>query len=77
MKRILAVLLLGVLATPAAAIDYGAERAACESDVIVYCWDAIGSFRRPNVEKIAECLARNRARISEACRKMLDKHAGK
>jgi hypothetical protein len=77
MRLLAAGVILCACLAPAAAIDYAAERAACEGDVVVYCWSEIGSFRQPNVEKIAACLQRNRARISEACRKMLDKHAGK
>ena len=45
------------------------EQAACRPDVDRYCRDAV-----PDTFRVLACLQRERARIGEPCRRVLERH---
>ena len=45
------------------------ERAACQPDVQKFCESAL-----PDTLRVLQCLQGNRARISRACREVLERH---
>jgi hypothetical protein len=47
------------------------EQAACRSDAMQYCSDAIG---KPT--EMSACLEKNKQSLSEACRKVVEAHGG-
>jgi hypothetical protein len=47
------------------------EQAACRSDAMKYCSDAIGKPTEMNV-----CLVKNKQSLSDACRKVVEAHGG-
>ena len=50
------------------------ERKACAPDVVKYCGEFIKDNAPPDVFEIQGCLITNRAKISAACREVLDNH---
>jgi hypothetical protein len=50
------------------------ERAACAPDVVKYCKEFLKDDAQPDVFAILGCLQTNRARISVACRQVIDNH---
>ncbi len=50
------------------------ERKACAPDVVKYCGELIKDNAQPDVFAIQGCLIANRAKISAACRQVLDNH---
>ena len=47
------------------------EQAACRSDAMKYCSDAIG---KPT--DMSACLVKNKQSLSDACRKVVEAHGG-
>jgi hypothetical protein len=64
------VLLIASLATPVLA-QTAAERAACEADAKKFCPGV-----RPIGGKLLECMSKEKAKLTEACRKVIESRGG-
>jgi hypothetical protein len=66
MRRLSLVLIIASLATPALA-QSAAERAACEGDAKKLCPGI-----RPIGGQLLTCLAKNKAKLTDACKKVVE-----